>query len=165
MKKCKHVLFDQHFVWETDSYAAKCVSSYEGANPAVLRLKMHLMCWEVDIFHRPDVKLVDTDYWFCLGVDIAYDPLLQDYLAFKMKTRFDNPPPTDLSPRPENMLYYRGPRIWETKRAAPSLDDLHIQLLPTKLFTSNGIGNATLSNIPVQFGNFGNMPLSPKAEA
>ncbi len=126
---------------------------------------MRLMCWDVDIIHCPDVKLVDADNWSCLGVDIAYNPLMQDYLAFGMKTHSNNPPSTDLPPCPENMLYYRGPQIWETKTTAPSLDSLHIQLLLTKRFTFNGIGNATLSDIPIQFGTFNNMPPSPTADA
>ncbi len=74
MNKCRHMLFGQRFVWVTDCYAAKFVLSYDGANPAILRLQMHLMCWDVDIVHRPDVKLVDADYWARLGVDIIYDP-------------------------------------------------------------------------------------------
>jgi hypothetical protein len=45
-----------------DCYAAKFVLSYDGANPAILRLQMHLMCWDVDIVHQPDVELVDNDY-------------------------------------------------------------------------------------------------------
>jgi hypothetical protein len=46
----------------------------------------------------------------------------------------------DLPLCPKNMPYYCGPRIWETKTTAPSSDDLHIQLLLTKLVTSNEMG-------------------------
>jgi len=111
MNKCRHMLFGQRFVWVTDCYAAKFVLTYEGPNPAILCLQMRLMCWDVDIVHRPDVELVDADYWSRLGADISYDPLLLDYLKYTMKSRVYHPPPTDLPMRPENMPYYRGPRI------------------------------------------------------
>jgi hypothetical protein len=64
---------------------------YDGGNPAILRLQMLLMCWDIDIVHHPDVELVDADYWSWLGVDINYDLLLRDYLAFTMKTSFRQP--------------------------------------------------------------------------
>jgi len=38
------------------------LSSYEGWNPAILRLQMRLMCWDVDIVYQPDTELVDSDY-------------------------------------------------------------------------------------------------------
>ena len=60
-------------MWVTDCYAIKFILSYEGGNPAILRLQMRLMCWDVDIVHRPDTKLVDADYWSRLGVDIEFD--------------------------------------------------------------------------------------------
>ncbi len=57
--------------------------------------------------------------------------------------------------RPENMPYYRGPRIVQpTPPTAPSADALHIQLLLTDIFLSNGLGNTALSNVPVRFGTF-----------
>ena len=61
--KCCHMLFRHCFVWVTDCYAAKFILSYDGGNPAILRLQMRLMCWDVDIVHRPDYKLVDANYW------------------------------------------------------------------------------------------------------
>ncbi len=62
MNNCRHVLFGRRFVWVMDCYAAKFVLSYDGANLVILRLQMRLMCWDVDIVHRLDVELVDTDY-------------------------------------------------------------------------------------------------------
>jgi hypothetical protein len=44
MNKCRHMLFGQQFIWVTDCYVAKFVLSYDGANPAILRLQMRLMC-------------------------------------------------------------------------------------------------------------------------
>jgi hypothetical protein len=64
------MLFGQRSVWVSDCYAAKFVLSYDGANPAILHLQMRLICWDVDIVHRPDVELVDANYWSHLGVDI-----------------------------------------------------------------------------------------------
>jgi hypothetical protein len=155
MNKCRHMLFGQHFVWVTDCYAAKFVLTYEGPNPAILRLQMRLMCWDVDIIHRPDVKLVDADYWSRLGVDIEYDPLLLDYLKYTMKTRINHPPPADLPMRPENMPYYRGPRIQHAKEASnPSPNAMHIQALLTKIVVHCNTGHAALSVIPVRFGTF-----------
>ncbi len=155
MNKCRHMLFGQCFVWVTDCYAAKFVLSYDGANPAILRLQMRLMCWDVDIVHRPDVELVDANYGSRLGMDIVYDPLLRDYMAYTMKTRAAHPPPMELPMRPENMPYYCGPRIVQpTPLTAPSADALHIQLLLTNIVLSNGLGNSALLNVLVQFGTF-----------
>jgi hypothetical protein len=161
MSKCRHMLFGQRFVWVTDYYAAKFVLSYDGTNPAILRLQMRLMRWDVNIVHRPDVKLVDANYWSRLGVDIVYNPLLHDYMAYTMKTRAAHPPPTELPMHPKNMPYYRGPRIVQpTPPTAPSADALHIQLLLTDIVLSNGLGNTALSNVPVRFGTFdGDFPV------
>ena len=54
INKCHLYVFGQRFVWVTDCYAIKFILSYEGGNPAILRLQMRLMCWDVDIVHRPD---------------------------------------------------------------------------------------------------------------
>jgi hypothetical protein len=124
------------------------------------------MCWDVDIVHRPDVELVDADYWSRLGVDIVYNPLLCDYMAYTMKTRAAHPLPTELPMRPENMLYYCGPRVAQpTPPTAPSADALHIQSLLTDIVLSNGVGNTALLNVPDRFGTFvGNLP-GPRTEA
>ena len=63
INKCRQYVFGQRFVWVTDCYAIKFILSYESGIPAILRLQMRLMCWDVDIVHRPDVELVDVDYW------------------------------------------------------------------------------------------------------
>ncbi len=103
---------------------------------------------------------MDADYWSRLGVDIIYDPLLRNYMAYTLKTRAAHPPPMELPMRPENMPYYSGPRIVQpTPPTAPSADALHIQSLLTNILLSNGLGNTALSNVPVQFGTFdGNFP-------
>jgi hypothetical protein len=98
---------------------------------------------------------VDADYWSRLGLDIVYDPLLHNYMAYTMKARAAHPPPTELPMRPENMPYYREPRIIQpTPPTALSADALHIQLLLTDIVLSNGLGNTALLNVPVRFRTF-----------
>jgi hypothetical protein len=87
INKCRQYVFGQRFVWVTDCYAIKFILSYEGGNPAILRLQMHLMCWDVDIVHRPDVELIDADYWSRLGADLNFDPLYRKYLELTCQTR------------------------------------------------------------------------------
>ena len=76
--------------------------------------KMRLMCWDVDIAHRPNSELVDADYWSWLGVDIEFDPLFHEYLEYTRQIRHSNPAPIDLPMHPENMPYYRGPHFQRT---------------------------------------------------
>ena len=138
-------------MWVTDCYAIKFILSYEGGNPAILRLQMHLMCWNVDIVHQPDSKLIDAD-WSRLGADINFDPLFSKYLQLTDQLRKSKPAPADLPIRPENMPYYGGPRIQPpTPTVAPD-DALHIQGLLTDLVVSGGRGHTHLSNILIQFG-------------
>ena len=82
INKCNHMLFGQRFFWVTDCYAIKFILSYKGGNSAILRLQMRLMCWDINIVHRPDTALVDADYWSRLGVDLDYNPILCGYLAY-----------------------------------------------------------------------------------
>jgi len=57
--------------------------------------------------------------------------------------------------RPENMPYYRGPRIQNPKDACdPTPDAIHIQTLLTHIVVRRNTGNAALSVIPVRFGTF-----------
>ena len=43
MNKVRHMCFGSRFVWVTDCYAVKFILTYDGSNPAVLRLQMRLM--------------------------------------------------------------------------------------------------------------------------
>jgi hypothetical protein len=115
---------------------------------------MRLMCWDVDIVHRPDTELVDVNYWLRLGVDLDFDPLLRGYLAYALARRHSSPPPTDLPMRPENMPYYHGPRIQEPTDSAVPADGLHIQSLITEIVSSSDCGHTHLSNVPIRFGEF-----------
>jgi hypothetical protein len=88
-------------------------------------------------------------------MDIVYDPLLHNFMVYTMKTRAAHPPPMEMPMHPENMPFYRGPRIIQpTPPTASSVDALHIQLLLTNIVLSNGLGDTALSNVPVQFGTF-----------
>ena len=75
---------------------------------------MCLMCWDVDIVHRPDSELVDANYWLQLGIDIDFDPLFREYLKYTHHLRHSSPVPTDLPMHPKNMPYYRGPCFQRT---------------------------------------------------
>ena len=101
INKYRQYVSGQCFVWLTDCYAIQFILSYKGGNPAILRLQMRLMCWNVDIVHRPDTELVDADYWSQMGVDLTFDPLYCKYLQLTRQMRQSNPIPTDLPMRPE----------------------------------------------------------------
>ncbi len=111
INKMRHYIFGQQFVWVTGCYAVKSLLSNDSGNPAILRLQMRLMCWDVDVIHCPDLHLVNADYWSQLGIDINFDPLFRVYLQYTMELRKSHAAPTNLSMHPENMPYYRGPRI------------------------------------------------------
>jgi hypothetical protein len=153
INKMLHYVFGQRFVWVTDCYAVKFLQSYKGGNPAILRLQMRLMCWDMDIVHHPDSELVDADYWSRLGTNINFDPLFHDYLDYTAKLWKSHPAPTDLPMRPENMPYYRGPRVQPVTKTSDANDMLHIQSILTVILTSDGSGQTVLSNIPVLFGH------------
>jgi len=148
--KVRHYIFGQRFIWVTDCYAVKFILSYDGGNPAILRLQMRLMCWDVDIVHRPDHELVDAGYWSRLRVDIEFDPLFRDYLRFVRDLRKSHPPPTDLPMRPENMPYYRGPRIKPVTTVDDTADAHHIQSLLTDIVMSTSTAGMALMNVPVR---------------
>ena len=80
INKCRHMAFGQRFVCVTDCYALKFILSYDGKNPALLRLQMRFMCWDMVIEHRNDHCLVDADYFSRVGANLCYDPLLRDYI-------------------------------------------------------------------------------------
>jgi hypothetical protein len=73
--------FRCQFIWVTDCHAVKFILLYDGLNPAILQLQMHLMCWDVDIVHRVNNFLVDADYWLLINA-VCYDPTFCKYLQF-----------------------------------------------------------------------------------
>ncbi len=153
INKMRHYVFGQRFVWVTDCYMVKFLLSYKGGNPAILCLQMRLMCWDVDIIHRPDSKLVHADYWSRLGANINFDPFFRDYLDYTAKLRKSHPAPMDIPMRPENMPYYRGLQIQPVTKTSNAANALHIQSLLTDIIILSCTGQAFLSNIPVLFGH------------
>jgi hypothetical protein len=166
INKNRHMLFGQRFVWVTDCYAAKFILSYDGSNPAILRLQMRLMCWDVDIVHRNDTHLTDADYWSRLGADICFDPMFKSYLDFDRGLRERFAAPTSLPMKPENMPYYRGPRV-TTKNAssdatglstspanAGDADHLYCQSIMSAIVHGDCHGLSHLAQVPVRFGTF-----------
>jgi hypothetical protein len=55
--------------------------------------------------------------------------------------------------RPENMPYYRGPRVQPVTKISKASDALHIQSILTDIVISSYSGSTILSNIPVRFGH------------
>jgi hypothetical protein len=94
--KCRHMCFGQRFVWVTDCYALKLILSYNGRNPSILRLQMQSMCWDMIIEHRNDACLTDVDYFFWLGADLCFDPLLKEYVQQAQALCHCSPAPTDM---------------------------------------------------------------------
>jgi hypothetical protein len=165
INKVRHYVFGQRFIWVTDCYAVKFILSYDGGNPAILRLQMRLMCWDVDVIHRPDHQLVDADYWSRLGTDIEFDPLFRDYLLYVRDIRKSHPSPTDLPMRPENMPYYRGPRVHRVTKDDVTADAHHIQGLLTEIVMSTGTASTKLFNVPVRFGHSTSVASPPTASS
>ncbi len=160
MNKCPHYLFGQQFVWVTNCYAIKFILSYDGANHAILCLQMCLMGWDVDLVHRNDHYITNADYWSRLGTDLCFDPLFKTYLDLTRTLRNNNPPPSSFPMKPENMPYYRGPRVFTPSNSDTSSDANHCQTIVSTVLINNCHGLCHLSNIPVKFGNFGRVTLS-----
>ncbi len=155
INKNRHMLFGTRFVWVTDCYAIRFILSYDSNNLAVLRLQMRLMCWDMDIVHRNDIYMTDADYWSCLGEDICYDPLFKSYLDFDRGLHETFPAPVNLPMLPENMPYYRGPRVVPPSPTdEPNADNHHCQSLFSQVLTHDSNGLSHLSVNPVTFGKF-----------
>jgi hypothetical protein len=154
INKCRHMLFGQRFVWATDCYMIKFILSYDGTNPAILRLQMQLMCWDVNIVHQNNNYILDADYWSCLGADLCFDPLFKKYLELNKSLCSTNPAPSSLPMLPENMPYYRGPRTMPIQSPPDSPNDVHCQAIISTLLVNNCHGLCHLSNTPIHFGEF-----------
>ena len=144
------------------------VSSYPimtATIPAVLRLQMSLMCWNIDIVHWNNIHLTNANYWSLLGADICFDPLFKSYLDFDRGLREQFPAPTSLPMKPKNMPYYRGPCVTTTADSsnsgvpstAPTADvahQSHCQFNMDEMIHHNCHGLSHLSNVRVRSGNF-----------
>ena len=111
------------------------------------------MCWDVDIVHRANDFLVDADYWSRLSADLCYDPTFREYLHFVSSFRSMHPPPTDIPMQPENMPYYRGPRVKYPGNSKQTVNVAANSLL-AMIVTQERFSPPCLANYPVQFGRF-----------
>jgi hypothetical protein len=152
INKCRHMAFSQRFVCVTDCYALKFILSYDGKNPALLRLQMRFMCWDMVIEHRNDHCLVDADYFSCVGADLCYDPLLRDYIQQVAALRRRSPAPTELPIADEHQPYFRGPRVNLPKCILPPLPATHASHQLETNTPSVACGVQHLATWPVCFG-------------
>jgi hypothetical protein len=150
----RHMCFGHRFVWVTNCYTVKFILSYDCSNPAILRLQMHLMCWDVDIVHRANDFLVDADYWSRLNADLCHDPTFCKYLQFVSSICTAHPPPTALPMQPENMPYYRGPRVQHQEDLEEATVDVAADSLLTTIVTQERYKPPCLANYPIRFGQF-----------
>ena len=171
------MLFGQRFVWVTDCNAIRFILLYDGNSPAISRLQMRLMFWDVDIVHQNDSYLVDADYWSRLGADVCFDPLFKSYLDFNRSLCQRFPAPVTLPTKPENMPYYQGPQITtkietpacppapactpaptctqaDPSAAACDADSSYCQSILSAIIDNNCNGLCHLANVPVTFGDF-----------
>jgi hypothetical protein len=155
MNKCCHYLFGQRFVWVTNCYTIKFILLSDGANHTILHLQMRLMGWDINIVHRNDHYITNTDYWSCLGADLCFDPQFKTYLNITQMLHIKNPTPTLFPMKPKNMPYYRGPRVIQPNTTNTHFNTNHSQAIILMVMVDNCHGLYHLSNIPVKFGNFG----------
>jgi hypothetical protein len=125
------------------------------------------MCWDMDIEHRNNFHLVDTNYWSRLGADLCFDPLLKDYIQRADFLHKKHPSPTKLPMLPKNQPYYWPPRNLVQLEDAPAAILQPLDFFPAhhnanKIipFLGGGFPNVLdtgmqyLSNWPVSFDNF-----------
>ena len=109
----------------------------------------------MDIVHRNDIYMTDADYWSRLGEDICYNPLFKSYLDFDCGLCETFPAPVDLPMLPENMPYYRGPRVVPPSPPDElNADNHYCQSLFSQVLMHNSNGMSHLSVNPITFGEF-----------
>ena len=150
INKNRHMCFGQRFVWVTDCYALKYVLSYDGRNPAILRLQMRFMCWDMVIEHRNDHWLTDADYFSRLGADLCYDPLFKEYIQQVHALHRRSPAPTEMPIAPDHQPYFRGPRINGPKPPEPAPLGKPSIAAFSSVVCPDGLQH--LENWPVRFG-------------
>jgi hypothetical protein len=98
----------------------------------------------MDIEHRNDIFLSDADYWSRLGVDLCFNPLLKTYIKQVNLFCQRSPSLTALPPSPENMPYFRGPRL--PKEATTPADSQNLVHTSMAIDGAPTIGFQHLSN-------------------
>jgi hypothetical protein len=121
---------------------------------------MRLMGWDVNIVHRNDHYITIADYWSRIGAYLCFDPLFKSFLNLTRTLCIENPPPTLFPMKPENMPYYRGPRVIAARNNDNCPDTNQCQAIVLTVMVDNCHGLCHLSNIPVRYGNLGRVTLS-----
>ena len=103
-------LWGVRFTSITDSYGLRFILTYKVPNPVVLRMKMRLMLWAMDLYHRGATYMVSPDYFSRIGVDIFFDKMTRLYLNKTINIRKLYPPMSG-SMRPENTPRPPAPRM------------------------------------------------------
>jgi hypothetical protein len=147
MNKCCHMLFGHHFVWVTDCHALWFILLYNGVNPAILHLQMGLMGWEVHIVYRNNHYITDADYWSHLGIDLCFDLLFKTYIDLTHTLCLKNPPSTSFPMKPENMPYYREPRLLPASEDNQNTEVMYCQTIVSTVMVDNSHGLNTKCDI------------------
>jgi hypothetical protein len=122
----------------------------------------------MDIEHRNNSHLVDTDYWSRLGTDLCFDPLLKDYIQRANFLCKKHPLLTKLPMLPKNQPYYWPPRNPVQLKDPPAAAILQPQDIVLAHHDANKIipclgggcpnvpdtGMQYLSNWPISIGDF-----------
>jgi hypothetical protein len=115
----------------------------------------------MDIVHQNNIYMAGADYWSPLDEDICYNSLFKSYLDFNRGLRETFPAPVYLPMLPENMPYYRGPRVVPPSPTdKPTADTHHCQSLFSQVLAHDSNGLSHLSVNPVTFGEFSTVTLS-----
>jgi hypothetical protein len=151
MNKCHHVCFGQQFVWVTDCYALKFISSYDSWNPSILHLQMQFMCWDMIIKHLNNVCLTNAGYFSQVSADLCYDPLLKKNFQETNALHCCSPAPTKMPIAPEFQPYFCGPHI-NSPKSQPPLQGLTMHANVATIPATASLQH--LQNWPVSFGCF-----------
>jgi hypothetical protein len=115
-----------------------------------------MMGWDIDIVHQNNHSITGTNYWSCLGTNLCFSPLFKTYLNPTRTLCLKNPPSKSFPMKPENMAYYRGPQVLPANEDYQNTMAAHYQTIVSTVMVDNIHGLCHLSNIPVQFRDFGN---------
>ncbi len=111
---------------------------------------------DFDIVHQNNNYIADANYWSHLGADLCFDRLFKTYLNLMSKLCLENLPPTSFPILKHAVLLQPTsapcqPR-WLTHRGCTC------QAIVFTVIVDNSHGLHHLANVPVRFGDFGNVP-------
>ena len=136
--------------------------SYNGPNPVILRLKMRLMLWSMDLHHRVAKFLFSPDYFSCLGADLYFDKMIRLYLSKTVHLRNIYLPVSGIM-QPENIPGYRASRVHTdlpphapavplTPYAPGSVNPAIAPLLTSIMMDGSGGHGFFLQTVPILMG-------------